>query len=630
MAKWEIHKNRIAYEEAGSFLYPSAEEVFRLAGGEALPSYPEVINPDILGIRLSKLSARIRILLDFNKNRKNIELRLSAVRGKKTEELDFDTQLPDSIVMDNVWYSLLDNYAETDNALRQADVRHKGDISLSQYILLKKTALNSSAVDIEDAAGKDLSNHPVADEHTEITYLRANLYPYQSVGYKWMRFVAGENCGCILGDEMGLGKTLQVIALITDRKQHGCGPALVIAPVSLLENWRRELDKFTVGLKVLIHQGAGRTGLYTELLNYDVVIVSYGTVSSDLSLFKMIDWDILVVDEAQNIKNPGTNRTRCIKSLPRHVAIAVTGTPFENHMSDLWSLMDFIAPGCFGKLSDFEKEYPDDVYGAAALEPILTPVMIRRKVSEVAGDLPERVDVPQVLQMTDFEIQAYEKVRNEILNQYKGMNAALPMLQKLRMYCTHPYLLDESAIGDPAAYSTKYERLCELLEEIIALGEKTILFTSYNRMFDILQDDIPKRYGIQVMAINGSTPAADRQDIVDRFSGIAGSALLVLNPRAAGTGLNITSATRVIHYNLEWNPSLEDQASARAYRRGQEHTVFVYRLYYKDTVEEIINERIDKKRDMFSAAVVGTDGRTANNEDIVRALMITPGGEKDV
>lgn len=378
-----------------------------------------------------------------------------------------------------------------------------------------------------------------------------------------------------------------------------------------------------------MHHGPKRTGLYTDLEMYDVVIISYNTACSDQSLLKMIKWDLLVVDEAQNIKNPGAIRTKSIKSIPRNTAIAVTGTPFENHISDLWSLLDFIASGAFGKLPEFEREYPDDIGGARLLEPILTPLMIRRKVSEVAKDLPERIDVPQVLQMSSEEITAYENEREKILKSFNGENATLPMLQKLRMYCTHPDLLSDGIVADPITESSKYERLCELMEEIISLREKAILFTSYNKMFEILQRDLPKRFGIKVMAINGSTPVENRQIIIDKFSEIEGSALLVLNPRAAGAGLNITAANRVIHYNLEWNPALEDQASARAYRRGQTKTVFVYRLFYRDTVEEIINERIDKKREMFGAAVVGTDGSQENSEDIIRALMISPGGTKD-
>ena len=444
-----------------------------------------------------------------------------------------------------------------------------------------------------------------------------------------MRFIVDSQCGCILGDEMGLGKTLQVIALITEQKQAGRGPALVVAPVSLLENWRREFEKFTVGISVFVHHGSNRTGLYTDLLGYDVVVISYNTASSDQALLRMIDWNLLVVDEAQNIKNPSAQRTKSIKRIPCHTAIAVTGTPFENHMTDLWSLMDFIAPGCFGRLSEFEAEFTDDVDGAAKLEPYLTPLMIRRRVAEVARDLPERIDVPQVLELSEDEVIAYERQREEILESYNGKNATLPMLQKLRMYCTHPSLIDENDYDDPTVCSGKYERLCELLEEINSLNEKTILFTSYNKMFDILQKDIRRRFGIPVMAINGSTPTEDRQSIIDRFSAVQGPALLVLNPRAAGAGLNITAASRVIHYNLEWNPSLEDQASARAYRRGQDKTVFVYRLFYKDTVEEIINERIEKKRSMFDAAVIGTDGSTENSEDIIRALMISPGGRNN-
>ena len=177
---------------------------------------------------------------------------------------------------------------------------------------------------------------------------------------------------------------------------------------------------------------------------------------------------------------------------------------------------------------------------------------------------------------------------------------------------------------DPVKNSSKYQRLCEIMEELVLLNEKVILFTSYNKMVEILKDDIPFRFGIRVLAINGSVPSNERQAVIDEFSDIEGSALLILNPRAAGAGLNITAATRVIHYNLEWNPALEDQASARAYRRGQTKTVFIYRLYYKGTVEEVINERLERKREMSDTAVIGVDGNSENSEDILKALYISP------
>lgn len=580
-------------------------------------------------MRVSKLGGTILIVLEFNHERNSIWLSLSVRRGRNIYALDLlDGKVPDNIVVDEVWYNLYINNQDVQAVFDKAGVKALGAITLGEYIKIKQFSDAYPNVEIIDAATEALAEHPVKElEYAPPTMLNANLYPYQKQGYQWMRFIVDSQCGCILGDEMGLGKTLQVIALITEQKQSGRGPTLVIAPVSLLENWRREFSKFTTGLKICVHHGPKRTGLYTDLVGYDVVIISYNTASSDQSLLKMIAWNLLVVDEAQNIKNPSAIRTKSIKRIPCHTAIAVTGTPFENHMSDLWSLMDFIAPGCFGKLSEFEAEFTDDLYGAKKLEPYLTPLMLRRRVKEVAQDLPERIDVPQALIMTEAEVNAYENQRESILESFDGKNATLPMLQKLRMYCTHPSLVDGNIYPDPIVCSGKYERLIELLEEIVLLREKTILFTSYNRMFEILAEDIPKRFQIPVMAINGSTPTEERQPIIDRFSAVNGSALLVLNPRAAGAGLNITAASRVIHYNLEWNPSLEDQASARAYRRGQDKTVFIYRLFYKDTVEEIINERIEKKRSMFDAAIIGTDGSIDNSEDIIRALMITPGGK---
>ena len=582
-------------------------------------------------MRISKLGGTILIVFNFDAARKSIMLSMKVRRGRNIYDLEMvDGKVPDNIVVDDAWYNLYVNYQEVQSVLDRAGISALGEVSLGQYIRIKQFVERSLNIEIEDNAVQALAEHPTKDlTYSAPAALKANLYPYQQRGFQWMRFIVDSQCGCILGDEMGLGKTLQVIALIAEQKQAGNGPALVVAPVSLLENWRREFEKFTTGISVLVHHGSGRTGLYTDLLGYDVVVISYNTASSDQSLLKMIDWNLLIVDEAQNIKNPSAQRTKSIKRIPCHTAIAVTGTPFENHMTDLWSLMDFIAPGCFGKLSEFETEFTDDLNGAAKLEPYLTPLMIRRRVSEVAQDLPERVDVPQVLQFSDAEANAYEQQRGIILDSFNGRNATLPMLQKLRMYCTHPSLVDGNDYDDPAICSGKYERLCELLDEIISLGEKTILFTSYNKMFDILQRDIHIRFGIPVMIINGSTPIEERQPVIDHFSAVQGPALLELNPRAAGAGLNITAASRVIHYNLEWNPALEDQASARAYRRGQDKTVFVYRLFYKDTVEEIINERIEKKRSMFDAAIIGIDGSSENTEDIIRALMMSPGGTQN-
>lgn len=628
---WKIENQRLTYSHNGHNYFPVADEIFQLENAkkglpENIPSPSEE-----LGIRFARIGGQIVIRIIFNSNSQALELQIAARKGMTDYDvLCWEETLPDYIIIDSSCYNLLSNYEDSQQILKETDVKRNGPISLKQYIQIRQLQVKYIGIILDDQAENALNNHSACEIQTSLPFsLKANLYPYQLQGYRWMSFISAEGCGCILGDEMGLGKTLQVIALIAKRKEQGKGPALVVAPVSLLENWKREFEKFTIGFNILIHHGAGRTGLYTGLEPYDAIIISYGTAVSDQSLLRMIAWDLLVVDEAQNIKNPGAIRTKSIKRIPCSAAIAVTGTPFENHVSDLWSLMDFIAPGSFGRLTDFERDFSDDVNGAAKLEPFLSPMMLRRKVADVAQDLPERIDIPQVLLLSTEEANRYEKERENLLNAFDGKNATLPMLQRLRMYCTHPYLLETpSKQEDPAEISSKYQRLCEIMEEISELGEKAILFTSYNKMFEILQQDIPARLGIRVFCINGSTLPAERQPIIDRFSAIEGSALLVLNPRAAGAGLNITAASRVIHYNLEWNPALEDQASARAYRRGQTKTVFVYRLFYKDTVEEIINERIEKKRDMFSAAVVGTDGVSGNTDDILRALMKSPGGNE--
>lgn len=618
---WRIIDQRLAWEVDNVLSYPSASEIFDLCNGSLID----------VGIRFARVGGKIVLHIEFDAMTKSIVLKVAAVKGLKYINLNYkDRNLPDSIIVDDVWCNLLANHAETEALLLKAGVYDGGVITLGQYIKIRNLSRVSSSVELDDCVDAILSNHLVQSEMEKVpSTLNAVLYPYQQVGYHWMKFITDEMIGCILGDEMGLGKTLQVIALIANRRASAKEPALVVAPVSLLENWKREFEKFTLGLSVIIHHGPRRTGLYTDLHEYDAVIISYNTATSDQSILRMINWDILVVDEAQNIKNPLAQRTKSIKKIPRNVAVAVTGTPFENHISDLWSIMDFVAPGCLGELSEFEASYSDDVFGAEKLEYVLTPLMIRRRVSEVAQDLPERVDVSQILQMTPQEINRYEDERERIISEYDGKNVSLPMLQKLRMFCTHPSLLGDMEAGDLLTESSKYQRLCELMEEIVSLKEKVILFTSYNKMFEILREDITLRFGIQVLAINGSTPADGRQSIIDTFSQIDGSALLVLNPRAAGAGLNITAASRVIHYNLEWNPALEDQASARAYRRGQNKTVFVYRLYYKDTVEEIINERIDRKREMFRTVIVGVDGNNENSVDIMRALQISPQGEEN-
>lgn len=454
--------------------------------------------------------------------------------------------------------------------------------------------------------------------------IKAELYEYQKQGYSWIYNMVLAEQGCILGDEMGLGKTLQIITVLEQLKYFGKQLFLVIAPVSLLENWKRECNKFAPDLDVYIHHGAKRTGRASVLKVHDVIVISYNTAVSDLSMLKLIKWKCVILDEAQNIKNPFSERAKAVKSLGRRTSIAVTGTPFENHVIDIWSLVDFVSPGLLGDLATFKENVSDDVLGAEKIEPVLSPIMIRRLVRDVANDLPEKIIIPQPLELSDNEKREYQYLREEANKSVQnGTAISLGLLQKLRIFCTHPSICAEKVIEDPYSSSVKYQRFCEIIEEIINRNEKFIVFTSYKKMFDLFALDIPQRFGIKMDSINGETPVEKRQSIVDWFNNYEGSAMLALNPRAAGTGLNITGANHVIHFNLEWNPALEDQASARAYRRGQKKNVFIYRLFYVDTVEQVVNERIERKREIASTAVVGTDG-SLDKQDIMKALEISP------
>jgi SNF2 family DNA or RNA helicase len=251
--------------------------------------------------------------------------------------------------------------------------------------------------------------------------------------------------------------------------------------------------------------------------------------------------------------------------------------------------------------------------------------MIRRLVADVAKDLPEKVVSTQPLEMSDYEAQKYTEYVEQLQQEYDADTINIGAIQQLRVFCTHPFASTEIDLyQDPAQFSVKYQRLCEIVGEIIAAKEKVIVFCSFKKMFTIFGDDIPQRFNIPIWSINGDTPIDNRQKIVDVFNEFDGPAMLVLNPKAAGAGLNITGANHVIHYNLEWNPALEDQASARAYRRGQQKTVFVYRLYYIDTVEQVVNERIERKRDISDVAIVGNDGVSQDRADIIRAMQLIP------
>lgn len=490
---------------------------------------------------------------------------------------------------------------------------HSGPIGYRQVAFLKKQ--NSSYVDFV------ISDEHCSYVHTEkrLSKIRSILFPYQFHGVDWMDTVISEDTGFVLADEMGLGKTVQIITVIDE--QRSFGPSLLIAPNSLLENWAREIKRFAPEINFTIDVGNKRQNYYKRLLKYDLVITSYDIARLDASVFYAIDWNLIILDEAQAIKNYGSLRAKEIKTFKKRCGIAVTGTPLENHLTDIWSIYDFCFPGLLGTISEFKECYNDDSNSSALLEQIISPLMLRRRVRDVRGDLPATVKTPIALNMNPYEAEGYERLRTESIEE-SGFN--LGVINKLRRYCALPSLADKEQEGIiPFNMSAKFSYLFEgILDEIFVMKEKVLIFTDAIGAQQAIANEIKARYAVFCALLNGSVPISERQAVIDEFSSKIGFAVLIINPVIGATGLNITAANHVIFYTLDWNPASEDQCIARASRIGQKKTVFVYRMFYADTVEDEVNSCLERKRQLQSYAVKGT---TADiSPDIKRALEKSP------
>ena len=475
--------------------------------------------------------------------------------------------------------------------------------------------------------GKDAAE--LKSDTIRIAGLEAELFPYQARGVQWMWDTVSRTGGLILADEMGLGKTLQIIALLMIDPPSSRAPALIVCPTSLIANWVREIARFAPTLGVAVHRGAHRTGVVSGLQTSQVLITTYDTMVNDIAIFSSLEWSWVICDEAQAIKNPHSNRRQVIAAIPRKRAIPMTGTPVENSLVDLWSLTDFAIPGLLGSLSEFEGSFPDSLDSGQQLKRLTDPIILKRRVADVASDLPERIDVDVPLELDDRLIDHYREVRDATMEKYPVAGALVATLQ-LQLVCAHPWLRNAGENEEDAAIVTaadmplvtpKMERVVTLLREAFANGRKVIVFALFNRIGDLLKQACSHMPDTHWGAINGSTPQEDRQTIIDVFAAHEGPACLVLNPKAAGAGLNITAATVVIHFTPVWNPALEAQASARAHRRGQTDPVTVYRLFYLDTVEEVMIDRSAWKNDLANETVPVS---TRDADDLKRALEIMP------
>jgi SNF2 family DNA or RNA helicase len=465
-----------------------------------------------------------------------------------------------------------------------------------------------------------------------------DLYGYQKEGLKWLQYCSLNKIGGILGDDMGLGKTAQIIALVAwiiERKI--LKNILIVLPSTLLENWKREFMFFAPSLKPYLHHGAVRSGSIELLTNESIVITSYSIIINDQYLFNKIKWGAIILDEASLIKNPNSERRISLSSIDADIKIAMTGTPVENSLIDLWSITDFVLPGYLGTIESFTAKYIkrniEQTLSEADLISLRNDVsfiMLRRKKEDVLDSLPEKIDIHQALQMNENEGSLYNTERESILSKIGTENSTnvLTLIQNLRQYTTHPLLLTADSLGTAdlttlKQTSSKFSRTIEIIDEIKARKEKVIIFTEYLQMIDAFKRVLQEHYSLEVFTIDGRVDISERQNIIDQFSANAGFGIMVLNPKTAGMGLNITAANHVIHYTRQWNPALEEQASARSYRNKQSKNVNVYYLYYVNTIEELIDSRLRAKSALSGEVITVTDNEISFDE-YINSLSITP------
>ncbi|HEY2510987.1 MAG TPA: SNF2-related protein, partial [Polyangiaceae bacterium] len=451
--------------------------------------------------------------------------------------------------------------------------------------------------------------------------LKASLRPYQEQGFHWLWFLHEIGSGGVLADDMGLGKTVQTLTLLlavkaedikTERKKPF--KALIVAPTSVVTNWMREIEKFAPSLKHVVWHGGDRRERTDELEDADVIITSYALLRRDEEMLAKLDLRYAILDEAQNIKNPLSATARAAKRLKADRRLALTGTPIENRLSEIWSIFDYVSPGLLGPLDKFEERYSrpidaGDVKAAQRLRATIHPFILRRTKAEVAKDLPEKIETDNVCELTGEQASLYaavlKEVRAQVLGEVERQGLARSQIQilagltRLRQAACDPRLL-----GLPREFtdddSGKLVALRELIQTCVAGGHRVLVFSQFVSMLTLIRRAMAED-GVAYEYLDGSTK--DRQQRVENFQSDNGPPVFLISLKAGGSGLNLTAADTVIHFDPWWNPAVEDQATDRAHRIGQSKVVTTYRLIAKGTIEEKILELGGKKRELVGAVL---------------------------
>ncbi len=444
--------------------------------------------------------------------------------------------------------------------------------------------------------------------------LKGELRPYQMTGLKWLWTNVSKGFGVCMADDMGLGKTIQIISLILKMKEEKSldKPVLVICPTTLIGNWMKELQMFAPSLDAVVYHGAER-----KLdVKHDVILTTYAIMRIDVEELKKQQWGMIIVDEAQNIKNPDTAQTLAIKMLKSDVKVAMTGTPVENRLTELWSIFDFINTGYLGSLKDFQKSYAIPIERfkensrAAKLKMSISPFVLRRLKTDknVITDLPEKMVINDYCYLSKSQAVLYEKTLNEMMEKISGFTGInrrgniFKLITALKQICNHPFQFLKG--GEMSKeLSGKMDKCISTVQSILDNNEKTLIFTQYKEMGDILCKVISEECNTEPLFFHGSLTVPQREELIDKFQNDEDTKVMILSLKAGGTGLNLTSATNVIHYDLWWNPAVEDQATDRTYRIGQDKNVMVHRMITLGTFEEKIDEMLKSKKELADLAV---------------------------
>ena len=497
-----------------------------------------------------------------------------------------------------------------------------------------------------------------ATGHTELAPpgdLRATLRPYQARGYSWLHLLSRRGLGACLADDMGLGKTIQTLALVLDDWARagaaGARPVLLVCPTSVLGNWSKEAERFTPTLPVLLHHGPDRLraeAFVAAAQAQAMVLTTYALLPRDLETLSAVAWRGVVLDEAQNVKNAETKQARAARALRADYRLALTGTPVENNVGDLWALLEFLNPGLLGTQAEFRRAFfapiqiSRDQEAAARLRRLTAPFILRRLKTDpaIVSDLPAKHEMKVYCTLTREQASLYGAVVTDLQRRLQDVDAEggiarrgliLGALSKLKQVCNHPahFLGDGSPLP---GRSGKLERLTEMLEEALSAGDRALVFTQFTEMGELLQTHLRQVLGQEALFLHGGVPRTARERMVERFQRAEGGpAVFLLSLKAGGTGLNLTAANRVFHFDRWWNPAVENQATDRAFRLGQRRNVQVHKFVCAGTVEERIDAMLEGKREIAEQVVGSGEAwlTELSGAELRDLLALRPGAVED-